>query len=132
MSSYITCKLEIKDLAMIKKVLDAMGLSYEEGNLKARGYGSTSRDVDLLVTQSSLRKINAGTYGDMGFKYNDETKTYDVVIDHMDKRVVNTINQLYAVETIKNFATVNRKSYTVVSGMEGTVGNQEIILDVFV
>ena len=130
MSSYITCKLEIKSLGMLKQVLDNMGLSYEEGNLTARGYGRASRDVQLLVTKKELNKIDAGAYGDMGFQYNKTTETYDVVLDDVDKRLANKINQLYAVETIKNFATANRKSYTVVSG--SVEANQEVILDVYI
>ena len=130
MSSYITCKLEIKNISMIKKVLETMGLAYTEGELKARGYGSKSRDVDLLVKQSELNKIKAGRYGDMGFKYNSETETYDIIIDHMDKKLIDNINQLYAVETIKNFATANMKSYTI-SGMDNAIGNEEITVEVF-
>jgi len=117
---------------MLKKVLDIMGLSYQEGNLIAKGYGKATKNVEILIPQHELRKVKAGTYGDMGFMYNKETETYDVVVDDYDRRLVDTFIQLYAVETIKNFATSNRKEYQVVSGMEKINSHKEIILDVYV
>lgn len=132
MSSYIVCKLEVKNIDMIKKILTSLDISYIEGeNLQALGYGNIRKDVDLLVKKRELKKINPNTYGDMGFKYNKETKSYDMIIDHLDKKIINTVQQLYAVETIKDFAVANRKNYTVVSGIED-LGNKEIVLDIFV
>ena len=133
MSSYITCKLEIKDLEMIKKVLDTLGLKYTVGdNLVAKGYGRVNREADIVVSQGQLKSINAGRYGDLGFKYNQETKAYDMIVDDYDSRLINTVKNLYALESIKEFAEVNRKSYEIVSGsVDDLNADQEIIIDVF-
>ena len=132
MSSWIPCKLEIKNLEMLKKVLDMMHLTYQENTVNeqliARGYGNASSKVDLLVPQSELRKIQAGSYGDMGFVYNKNTETYDVMLDSVDRRVANTMNQIYAVESIKDFAIANKRSYTISTE---EYGSQEIVIEVY-
>lgn len=119
MSSYIECKLEIKNLDMLKRILENMGLAYEEAQagrtIESRGYGGVTKQVDLVVRSDELRKVHAGTYGDIGFKLNKTTGTYDVVLDSVDKRFATEIGTTYAVETIKDFAMQNRKSYEVVS-----------------
>lgn len=128
MSSYITCQLEIKNIDTLKQVLDIIGVKYQEGNLEAKGYGNAKSKVDLLIPQNELRKINAGRYGDIGFKYNKATETYDIMLDDNDMKVVNNIKRTYALETIKKFATSNRKEYRIV---EATSQN-EIVIDVFI
>jgi len=130
MSAYIKCKLEIKSVDMLKKVLDVMGLHYQEGQLIAKGYGSMKKAVDILISKEELKKQGIFSWGDMGFSYNEKTQTYDAVIDESSKEVIGQINQIYAVETIKNFATANRYNYTIIEN-NGNKMNQNTIIEVF-
>lgn len=134
MSSYIKCELKMKSLELIKKTLGILGVTYTEAGvgktLAAIGYSQAREDVDLLIRKQELQKINGGRYGDMGFKYNSITESYDIIVDDTDRHIVNKINQVYAIETIKSFATVNRKNYEIVSGDVNS--NSDVILDVFI
>jgi len=64
----------------------------------------------------------------MGFVYNKNTETYDVMLDSVDRRVANTMNQIYAVESIKDFAIANKRSYTISTE---EYGSQEIVIEVY-
>lgn len=134
MSSYIECEMQIKDLAMLKKALDTLGLAYKEAKpnqkLEAKGYYN-SKEVDLLVPKSELRKIHYGSYNDVGFVYNPATKSYDMFVDDTETSLTEKIEQYYAAETIKNFAVANRKEYNVVTN-EDVASNQDIVIEVYV
>lgn len=129
MSSYIACKLEIKNIETLKKVLDEMGLVYQDG--KTQNIVGRMKDVEIFVPRSELRKIDAGMYNDMGFRYNDKTENYEVILDSYDQHLSGTINKLYALETLKAFAIENRKSYEIISGVDDIYSSEEIILEIY-
>lgn len=139
MSSFIKCHFELKNINLIKKALDSLGVKYQESTkenqLVGNYYRKLTKDVDLLVTKSELKKIknkSYGTYGDLGFKYNEETETYDILIDHYDKELSELVNKLYSVEVIKNFATNNRKNYTITSNSEDLISlKKEVVIKVY-
>jgi hypothetical protein len=130
MSSLIHCALEIRSLSTLKEVLDAMGLQYiekvGENTITSRGYRGATSDADIVIQSSELRKINAGRYGDMGFKYNKKTETYDATMDSADRRVGDEITRRYAIQTIKNCARDNYRDFEVLEG--DITNNREDIL----
>ena len=129
MSSYIECTLEINNLAILKKTLDTMKLQYEENTI-ANGY-NTKRNVDLVVRKKELKKFECGTYGDLGFVFDKKENKYNAVIDHYDERILTTIKNVYATETLKDYAKANRKKIEVISGdILSTNKNEEIIITI--
>ena len=129
MSSYIECTLEINNLSILKKTLEAMNLKYEE-NVVANGY-NVKRNADIVVRKQELRKFNCGDYGDLGFIYNEKEKKYNIIIDHYDKKILTTIKNVYATETLKDYAKANRKKLEVVSrDLLSTNSQEEIIITI--
>jgi hypothetical protein len=139
LSSFIKCHFELKNIDLIKKVLDSLEVKYQESTkenqLIGNYYRKLTKDVDLLVPKSELKKIknkHYGAYGDLGFKYNEETGTYDILIDHYDKELSELVNKLYSIEVIKNFATNNRKNYTITSNSEDITSlTKEVVIKVY-
>ena len=98
MSHFTKVETKITDLIFLKKAISDLGLVYEEGNLKAKGWLWKRAKVDL--------KIPTKSGYDIGFKYNG--KSYDVVADwdsigDVDEQTfINELSQRYAYNVVRD------------------------------
>ena len=53
MSHFTTVETQIKDLVILKQVLDAMGYKYHEDGRQVRGYQGKKTNADLVIDTNS-------------------------------------------------------------------------------
>ena len=72
MSHFTTIRTKITDLNVLKKCLEEMGYSLEEGELRIKGYAGTTECVDLRISLSDEHGL--------GFRRSDDG-TYELIAD---------------------------------------------------
>lgn len=99
MSHFSTVKTELRDLTSLVDALTDMGHSPRQGELQVRGYRGQTVTAQLAVAQEN------GT--DIGFRWNAETGSYELVTDLElwkqpvpVERFLAQLNQRYALRSI--------------------------------
>ena len=72
MSHWSLAETPIKNIDLLKKGAEKVGLKVETGNVVARGYGRRKERVDAVIRGNSY---------DIGFKWSREKGKYDVIAD---------------------------------------------------
>lgn len=120
MSHFTTIKTKIIDKEYLKKALNELGYSYEEGKFKCSGFGGQETEVEIKVKQKEGY--------DFGFR--KEGQVYVLVgdwwgIKDIDKdEFVNQLTQLYAYHLVKN--QLVSKDFTLVEEKVDEKGTIEI------
>lgn len=114
MSALVTCTSCMNERKSIILALEKLGvpkasiLVGKKAKIKLDGYNGQTQDVDICVRKS----FHSG-YSDFGFTLNDETKTYDVVVDDMDN-----VGRLALRLGVKNFTTSVNQWYSAVKAQK--------------
>lgn len=91
MSKFVKVRTELRDLEMIKRALDDLGLPYTTGSDYRHGWSGSTHQADLVVT--------AGTFHGFAFRRNTDG-IYDILGDSMglgaQKEMLQRLNQRYA------------------------------------
>lgn len=97
MSNFTEVQIELKDLSVVKKALENMGLTVElhDHPVKIRGYGGRTREAQLVVRDHNQ-------YSDLGI-HKDASGKVSVIIDEIyaKKGWMQRLEDEYALETIK-------------------------------
>jgi hypothetical protein len=99
MSHFSTLKTELRDRQALIEALGDLGHHPEEGQRQVRGYRGQAVLADLAIPQASG--------GDIGFRWNPESGSYELVAD-LDlwrlpvpvERFLAQLNQRYALRSI--------------------------------
>ena len=99
MSHFSTVKTELRDLTSLVDALGDMGHAPRQGELQVRGYRGQTVTAQLAVAQ--------GNGSDIGFRWNSESGSYELVTDLElwqqpvpVERFLAQLNQRYAVRSI--------------------------------
>ena len=99
MSHFSTVKTELRDLTSLVDALGDMGYAPRQGELQVRGYRGQTVTAQLAVAQDNG--------ADIGFRWNAETGSYELVTDLElwkqpvpVERFLAQLNQRYALRTI--------------------------------
>ncbi len=91
MSKFVKVRTELRDLEMIKRALDDLGLPYTTSGDYRHGWSGSTHQADLVVT--------GGTFHGFAFRRNDDG-IYDILGDSMglsaQKETLRQLNQRYA------------------------------------
>ena len=99
MSHFSTVKTELRQLEPLVQALEDLGYSPEKGEHPVRGYRGQTVTADLAVAMQDG--------GDLGFRWNDQSGTYEFVTD-LDlwkqtipiERFLAKLTQRYAFNTV--------------------------------
>lgn len=125
MSVYKEIKTEYKTAQSLVKALKDLGLEIEAStdlranNLNIRDYHGNQRGVAIAVDFTSFSaKVGGRAWGSIGFAWNAQSRSYDLVVDSMDeglnlkvKHTLSEIKQRYTYHEVKRQAWT--KGYTV-------------------
>ena len=85
MSEYVKVRTRFRSRALLRKALQAAGLTFEEAlvgtgqTLELNGYGDAVKTADFAIRKSQL-----GALSDVGFAWNAGAGVYDLVLDDWD------------------------------------------------
>lgn len=92
MSKFVKVRTELRDLTMIKRALDDLGLNYREGAQYKHGWTGARHTAELVVEGS-------GPFSGFGLRRNDEG-IYEILGDSMglssQQATLQKLNQRYA------------------------------------
>ena len=99
MSHFSTIKTELRDRQSLLEALEDLGHGPRQGSLMVRGYRGQTVEAQLAVAQANG--------ADIGFRFNPETGSYELVTD-LDlwnqavpvERFLAQLNQRYALRSI--------------------------------
>ena len=99
MSHFSTIKTELRDRQTLLEALEDLGHGPRQGSLMVRGYRGQTVEAQLAVAQANG--------ADIGFRFNPETGSYELVTD-LDlwnqavpvERFLAQLNQRYALRSI--------------------------------
>ncbi len=102
MSAFKLIKCSIKDLDLLLKALKELGFDpkiYDEA-VNLRGYLNDSRDqmANIVIPKEQINKLFTKASNDLGFIYNPETESYDMICSEYDQKlnINGRIKQAYA------------------------------------
>jgi len=99
MSHFSTVKTKLRQMEPLKKALQDLGYSPEEGDHSVRGYRGQTTQAELAVVMQEG--------GDLGFRWNASSDSYELVTD-LDlwkqsipvERFLAKVTQRYALNTV--------------------------------
>ena len=125
MSHFSTVKTELRDLPALLAALGDMGHTPRQGELQVRGYRGQTVTAQLAVPQDN------GT--DIGFRWNAETGSYELVTDLElwkqpvpVERFLAQLNQRYALRSI--LAATAEEGFQVAEQTNAQDGSIELVV----
>lgn len=125
MSHFSTVKTELRDLTALLAALGDMGHTPRQGELQVRGYRGQTVTAQLAVAQDN------GT--DIGFRWNAETGSYELVTDLElwkqpvpVERFLAQLNQRYALRSI--LAATAEEGFQVAEQTNAQDGSIELVV----
>jgi len=118
MSEYLTMKLDIEDKMDIIAALEKIGLPFEEHDTATNlhGYqGDTRKQTAEIVVR---RQHIGGSSNDLGFKWNEKTKKWDMIVSDYDNHspLVKTFEQVVTVGMLQRACEDSMRTCEIVSG----------------
>ena len=125
MSHFSTVKTQLKKKLPLMQALRDLGFLPEEGKNLVRGYKGQTIEADLYI------KISHG--GDIGFRWNEHSKTYELVTD-LDlwkqqipvERFLSKLTQRYALNTV--IATTANEGFEIAEQKNNIDGSIELVV----
>ena len=125
MSHFSTVKTELRDRSALIEALRDLGHSPSEGERAVRGYRGQTVQADLTVL--------AQEGGDLGFRWNDSTGSYELVTD-LDlwrqpvpvERFLAKLTQQYALRSI--LAASSEEGFEVSEQRQSADGSIELVV----
>ena len=125
MSHFSTVKTQLKKKLPLMQALRDLGFLPEEGKNLVRGYRGQTIEAELYV------KISHG--GDIGFRWNEFSKTYELVTD-LDlwkqqipvERFLSKLTQRYALNTV--IATTANEGFEIAEQKNNIDGSIELVV----
>ena len=125
MSHFSTVKTELRQLDPLVKALTDMGYSPQEGTHSVRGYQGQTVKAELAIP------VDVG--GDLGFRWNSETGSYELVTD-LDlwkqkipvERFLAQLTQRYALNTV--LAATHSEGFEVAEQTQTVDGAIELVV----
>ena len=102
MSAYKKIKCEIVSKNILLQALHALGFCPKEHTeaAKLEGYRGDARQetAEIIVSRSQMNKMFTGASNDLGFKWNEKQKKYDMVCSDYDEynKIPQRVKQAYA------------------------------------
>ena len=118
MSEYLTMTLDIESKDDITAALDRIGIPYEvhDTAVKLQGYmGDTRKQTAEVVVR---RQHIGGSSNDLGFKWNEETKRWDMIVSDFDNHssLVKTFQQVVTIGMLERVSDQSMRTCEIVSG----------------
>jgi hypothetical protein len=117
MSAYKKIKCEIVNKNILLQSLECLGFSpteYKEAT-KLRGFRGDLRNytAEIIIPKEQLNKQFTQASNDLGFKWNDLDKKYDLICSDYDMglKIPERIKQAYAKIAIEN--AINERKFTI-------------------
>jgi hypothetical protein len=111
MSHFTTVETQIKDLVILKQVLDAMGYKCHEDGRKVRGYQGKLTDADLVIDTKSSYDIGV-VKTEKGYTFTGDWDMLEVRAGIEQKAFMKAVNKNYAYKKV--MAEVKKRGYQVV------------------
>ena len=125
MSHFSTVKTELRQLEPLVKALEDLGYSPDQGERPVRGYRGQTVTADLAIA------VQEG--GDIGFRWNSTTESYELVTD-LDlwkqqipvERFLSKLTQRYALNTV--LAATTKEGFQVAEQTQTEDGSIELVV----
>ena len=125
MSHFSTVKTELRQLEPLVKALEDMGYAPDQGERPVRGYRGQTVTADLAIA------VQEG--GDIGFRWNSASKSYELVTD-LDlwkqqipvERFLSKLTQRYALNTV--LAATAKEGFQVAEQTQAEDGSIELVV----
>ena len=125
MSHFSTVKTELRQLEPLVKALEDMGYAPDQGERPVRGYRGQTVTADLAIT------VQEG--GDIGFRWNSASKSYELVTD-LDlwkqqipvERFLSKLTQRYAPNIV--LAATTKEGFQVAEQTQTEDGSIELVV----
>ena len=125
MSHFSTVKTELRQLEPLVKALEDMGYTPDQGERPVRGYRGQTVTADVAIA------VQDG--GDIGFRWNSASKSYELVTD-LDlwkqqipvERFLSKLTQRYALNTV--LAATNKEGFQVAEQTQTEDGSIELVV----
>ena len=125
MSHFSTVKTELRQLEPLVKALEDMGYAPDQGERPVRGYRGQTVTADLAIA------VQEG--GDIGFRWNSGSKSYELVTD-LDlwkqqipvERFLSKLTQRYALNTV--LAATAKEGFQVAEQTQAEDGSIELVV----
>ena len=125
MSHFSTVKTELRQLEPLVKALEDMGYAPDQGERPVRGYRGQTVMADLAIA------VQEG--GDIGFRWNGASKSYELVTD-LDlwkqqipvERFLSKLTQRYALNTV--LAATTNEGFQVAEQTQAEDGSIQLVV----
>ena len=125
MSHFSTVKTELRQLEPLVKALEDMGYAPDQGERPVRGYRGQTVTADLAIA------VQDG--GDIGFRWNSESESYELVTD-LDlckqqipvERFLSKLAQRYALNSV--LAATTKEGFQVAEQTQTEDGSIELVV----
>jgi hypothetical protein len=111
MSHFTTVETQIKDLVILKQVLEATGYKCHEDGRKVRGYQGKLTDADLVIDTKSSYDIGV-VRTEKGYTFTGDWDMLEVRAGIEQKAFMKALNKNYAYKKV--MAEVKKRGYQVV------------------
>lgn len=111
MSHFTTVETQIKDLVILKEVLEAMGYKCHEDGRQVRGYQGKLTEADLVVDTKSSYDIGVVKTAN-GYSFIGDWDMLEVRAGIEQKSFLKAVNKNYAYKKV--MAEVKKRGYQVV------------------
>jgi hypothetical protein len=102
MSAYKKIKCELVNKNVLLQALEGLGFSpiVNKEATKLTGYEGKQREetAEIIIPKEQLNKSFTGASNDLGFKFNENTKIYDMICSDYDvaNKIPQRVKQMYA------------------------------------
>jgi len=122
MSAYKVVRCDIVDKQTLLEALDNLGLQYvvNDSPQHLEGYENSLRKqtAEIIVSRHNLNNCFTGASNDLGFKWNEDERKYDMIISDydVDNNIGKRIMQSYAEVAITKALATNKFNINKISG----------------
>ena len=125
MSHFSTVKTKLRQLEPLKKALEDLGYTPEQGERPVRGYRGQTTQAELAVVMQEG--------GDLGFRWNASSDSYELITD-LDlwkqpipvERFLAKLTQRYALNTV--LAATNEEGFQISEQTNQQDGSIELVV----
>jgi hypothetical protein len=111
MSHFTTVETQIKDLVILKQVLEAMGYKVHDDHRKIRGYQGQLADAELCIDTKSSYDIGV-VKTQNGYSFTGDWDMLEVRAGIEQKAFLKAVNKNYAYKKV--MAEVKKRGYQIV------------------
>ena len=111
MSHFTTVETQIKDLVILKQVLEAMGYKVHDDHRKIRGYQGQLADAELCIDTKSSYDIGVVKTA-TGYSFTGDWDMLEVRAGIEQKAFLKAVNKNYAYKKV--MAEVKKRGYQIV------------------